>query len=75
VGVRIVPEFEELISETGPLFTTSANIHGEETPEEYEKIVELFKDKVDHIQEGKQKSKEASKIISFINDDAGEVIR
>jgi tRNA A37 threonylcarbamoyladenosine synthetase subunit TsaC/SUA5/YrdC len=49
------------------LFTTSANIHGEKTPSTYGAIKELFKNKVDHIVEGGQKSNKASTIISYIN--------
>lgn len=67
IGVRIVPKFEELIKETGPLFTTSANVHGEETPEEYEQINKIFRDKVAYIQEGEQISNKPSEITSYLN--------
>jgi tRNA A37 threonylcarbamoyladenosine synthetase subunit TsaC/SUA5/YrdC len=67
IGVRIVPEFETLIQKTGPLFTTSANIHGEETKEFYEDIFDEFNNKVGFIKKGIQKSKNPSTIISFID--------
>ena len=73
VGVRIVPQFNEIVKTTGPLFTTSANLHGEATPENREEIDEIFKDKVELIVGEEQNKNKASTIISFIN--GKEVIR
>ena len=73
VGVRIIKELAEIIKETGPLFTTSANLHGDETPETREEIDKIFKDKVELIVGEKQNKNKPSTIISFIN--GKEVIR
>ena len=67
VGVRIVEQFNQFLNETGPLFTTSANLHGEETPDSRDEIDKLFEDKVELIVGENQKQNKPSTIISFIN--------
>ena len=73
VGVRIVDHYSDFIKETGPLFTTSANVHGKDTPEKRDEIDKLFEDKVDLIVGELQNKNKPSTIISFIK--GKEVIR
>ncbi|SHJ57941.1 translation factor SUA5 [Malonomonas rubra DSM 5091] len=77
VGVRI-PEnkiCQEIVRELGhPLVTTSANISGEETPQDPQEIHDLMGRMVDMVVDGGISLGEASSVISLVDDEI-EVLR
>lgn len=68
VGVRVIDmsNLNRIIEEVGPLFTTSANISGEPTPKNSEKLKKIFYKKVDYIENGFIDNATPSKIYSYV---------
>lgn len=77
VGVRM-PEnaiAQAIVAELGnPLVTTSANISGEDTPEDPQDIEASMGQLVDYVIDGGVSINEASSVISLLNDDT-EILR
>ena len=77
VGIR-VPDNEicrMIVAELGqPLVTTSANLTGEETPEDPYEIHELFGKQVDMVIDGGRLMSNASSVISLVDDNI-EILR
>ena len=77
VAVRIPKEknLVELLEQTGPLLTTSANLSGQPEVATMEQATELFGDKLDFYVDGGDLSARQASTIIRINDDAIEVLR
>lgn len=69
IGVRVMdkPELNSVMKETGPLFTTSANITGESTPKESTRLEAIFGTEVEYIEEGILEGNEPSEIYTYID--------
>ncbi|HUA13529.1 MAG TPA: L-threonylcarbamoyladenylate synthase [Candidatus Sulfotelmatobacter sp.] len=76
LAVRIPKDqpLNELLSATGPLITSSANLPGEPPAKNIKGAKEYFEDRVDYYQDGGELDNEPSTIIRIV-DDAVEVIR
>ena len=69
------PEIHRLLTNTGPLLTTSANTPGDDPANTIEEAVEYFKEEVDFYVDGGDLSNNKPSTIIRVVDDAVEVIR
>lgn len=67
-------QLQELLLQTGPLITTSANLPGQPPAEDIKQAEEYFGGEVDYYVDGGQLQNQASTIIRVV-DDAVEVLR
>lgn len=77
IAVRITADkqLQEILKQTGPLLTSSANNPGEPTANTVEEAKAIFGDKVDFYEDGGDLSKREPSTIIRVIDDAVEVIR